>query len=118
MSKRNNSKLEQYNEYCSELKGRYYRYHTLFHRGCNDPNWCDGVNLNLVRNHIIHYKKCLEDILGDRYWLYPDEYFYPEPIELPDTLMVQSRISRVVGYMQKSVDCPSYKEVLFYDEVG
>ncbi len=29
-------------------------WHDLMANGCNDPFWPDGVNLNLVRNHIIY----------------------------------------------------------------
>ena len=29
-------------------------WHDLMANGCNDPFWPDGVNMNLVRNHIIY----------------------------------------------------------------
>lgn len=28
--------------------------------GCNDPNWHDGVNMNLTRNHILYYYRILD----------------------------------------------------------
>ena len=36
---------------------RYIKEH-----GCQDPFWTDGVNMNLVRNHIIYDKRQMEEI--------------------------------------------------------
>ena len=33
--------------------------------GGSDPNYDDGVNMNLTRNHIIYYKNELEDLYGE-----------------------------------------------------
>ena len=30
--------------------------------GCHDPFWPDGVNMNLVRNHIIYYLNQIADL--------------------------------------------------------
>lgn len=109
------SKLDLYIEYCTDLKQEYLRYYRLFTEGGSDPFWEDGGNLNLVRNHIIYHKKNLEELLQDQYWLYPDEYFYPEPLEVPSNLIVKDRICRQV-IMVRSPQCPEYKEVLFFDE--
>lgn len=55
-------------DYISELKKSYERWKVLYHKGGSDPSWEDGVNLNLVRNHIIYYKGKIEETM------YPDEY--------------------------------------------
>lgn len=34
-------------------------------KGCSDPFWPDGTNMNLVRNHIINGKRRLEECGGD-----------------------------------------------------
>lgn len=34
----------------------------LNNNGCNDPFWPDGCNMNLTRNHIIYYRKQIEEI--------------------------------------------------------
>lgn len=42
----------------------------IYENGCSDPTWPDGVNLNLVRNHIIHYQGIIReccDELGVEY---------------------------------------------------
>jgi len=30
--------------------------------GCNDPGWPDGANMNLLRNHLVHYKRQIREI--------------------------------------------------------
>ena len=39
-----------------ELEKAYAQWQRLYENGGSDPFWPDGVNLNLVRNHIIYYK--------------------------------------------------------------
>ena len=34
----------------------------IFENGCSDPFWEDGVNMNLVRNHIIAWVRTLYEI--------------------------------------------------------
>ena len=34
----------------------------IYENGCHDPNWEDGMNLDLVRNHIISWLIKLRDI--------------------------------------------------------
>ena len=45
----------------AELVERFARWDFLYQHGCSDPTWSDGVNLNLVRNHIIYAKRQLEE---------------------------------------------------------
>lgn len=47
--------------YRRELEKDYEHWQKVFANGCNDPTWADGVNLNLIRNHIIYDKRKLEE---------------------------------------------------------
>ena len=38
----------------AQVQADVAHWHDLRANGCNDPFWPDGVNLNLVRNHIIY----------------------------------------------------------------
>ena len=38
----------------AQVQADVKHWHDLMANGCNDPFWPDGVNLNLVRNHIIY----------------------------------------------------------------
>lgn len=50
----------------AEIDERFSRWDTIMRDGCSDPTWPDGVNLNLVRNHIIYgYRRLAEAIQGD-----------------------------------------------------
>lgn len=47
-------------DYAAALEESYARWECLYEYGGSDPFYEDGVNLNLVRNHIIYYKQILE----------------------------------------------------------
>lgn len=47
--------------------------------GCNDPFWTDGVNLNLVRNHVIYYKNQISELCTEIGLPLPEEYYIPTP---------------------------------------
>ena len=42
-----------------QLEDEYRRWNDIKKNGCSDPAWPDGVNLNLVRNHIIYFYRFL-----------------------------------------------------------
>lgn len=47
-------------DYAAALEESFARWEHLYEYGGSDPFYEDGVNLNLVRNHIIYYKQMLE----------------------------------------------------------
>ena len=49
----------------AELEERFARWDEINKHGCNDPFWSDGVNMNLVRNHIIYYYRLLSEKLDN-----------------------------------------------------
>ena len=44
-----------------ELEKAYAQWESLYKQGGSDPFYPDGVNLNLVRNHIIYFKRRIEE---------------------------------------------------------
>lgn len=64
----------------SQLKEEHMRWNELYEHGGSDPFWPDGVNLNLVRNHIIFYWKEIEENLKEEE--YPESYSIPIPPEV------------------------------------
>ena len=61
----------------NDIRDSFVRWNQIYQNGAGDPFWADGVNLELVRNHIIYYKrKCEEELLPEQY---PPEYH----MELP-----------------------------------
>lgn len=74
-------------DYGTELRQEHERWNQLFSHGGQDPAWPDGVNLNLVRNHIIACRKLLEQEGGEM----PEEYGWPVPPELPKDYMARTK---------------------------
>ena len=64
-------------EYTASLEERFDRWDEVYKNGCRDPFWSDGVNLNLIRNHIQYYKSELENCITDE--AYPDAYYRDTP---------------------------------------
>lgn len=75
-----------------DLKEDFERYQYVLENGSNDPSWSDGVNLNLIRNHIIHHKKIIEKEFVNE--SYPDIYFQPTPDEMDSDFMVHKDMIR------------------------
>ena len=67
--------------------------------GCNDPAWQDGCNMNLVRNHILYYKRRISEICGESNIPFPSEYYLPTPPEVQNSYMAnlnqESRVERI-----------------------
>lgn len=81
MAKKSKAPQEQMQEAVAELVERYNRWQDLYKNGCFDPNYCDGANLNLVRNHIQFAKRKIEKLVEEHKELsFPAEY---EKIEIP-----------------------------------
>ena len=44
-----------------KLKREYQQWEYYYTHGGSDPFWADGCNMDLIRNHIIYYKKQMEE---------------------------------------------------------
>jgi len=83
-----------------QLEERFARWDFLYQHGGSDPTWSDGVNLNLVRNHIIYYKKLIKDSCPDS--VYPDIYYRDTPPEVDQNYM--ARADEIRTNAQKSLE--------------
>lgn len=45
----------------AELDFEFQRWNEIACNGCQDPGWPDGVNMNLIRNHIIYWYKLMDE---------------------------------------------------------
>ena len=52
-------------DYLKELEKDYQHWQDVYENGCNDPSWADGVNLNLIRNHIAYDKEQLKQSMPE-----------------------------------------------------
>ena len=83
------------------------------HGGC-DPFWSDGVNMNLVRNHIIYYRKHIEEACFAEGRFFPEEYFDVQiPPEVPNNYMAENgehlerRLKSIFAFMN---DGPTFEK--------
>lgn len=77
--------------YEAELIWEYEHWEYLKEHGGSNPNYDDGVNMNLTRNHIIYYKNEMEDLYGEDMSKYPEVYFRELPPEVEGFLYCKSR---------------------------
>lgn len=59
------SVTDQIAYYEQEIERERNWWNTLKEHGGSDPFWPDGVNMNLVRNHIIYYLRQLQELRRD-----------------------------------------------------
>lgn len=75
-------------KYQKELSYWYKRWNHLNAYGGSDPNWTDGCNMNLARNHIIYYKQqCINELAKEEY---PEEFYYALPEEVSQNYMARA----------------------------
>ena len=67
--------LKEKEEELQNLRQEAEQWQYIKDHGCQDPFWPDGVNMNLIRNHIIYGKKVLLQICEELNENMPEEYY-------------------------------------------
>ncbi len=86
-----------------ELIQAYDRWERLYKNGGSDPYWTDGVNLNLVRCHIIDGRERLEELC-----YFPEVYTRSVPPEVDPQYM--ARKDEIRTNAQKSLEAMQENE--------
>lgn len=81
------AKKSKQEDYAKSLEESFARWHYIYQNGGSDPFYTDGLNLNLVRNHIISYKRKIEETLEQEN--YPEVYFKEIPPEIDRDYMAR-----------------------------
>jgi hypothetical protein len=68
----------------ADITAEMDRWDYIRRKGCQDPFWPDGVNMNLIRNHILNDKRRLLELCPDNL---PREYYLPTPPEVDKNYM-------------------------------
>lgn len=63
-SRKRDGPKERLKQTVKDCLERYQHWQKLYEDGGSDPFYTDGANLALVRNHIIYYKKQMEEVCG------------------------------------------------------
>ena len=82
------SKRKHETDYAASLESSYAEWDKLFTEGGSDPFYTDGVNLELVRNHIIYYKEQLAKQENSLIGL-PNAYYRELPPEIDPNYMAR-----------------------------
>ena len=88
MAKRKLTPVQELREQVNRLAERYAHWEQERRDGCVDPNWSDGVNLNLVRNHIINFKRQIRRTCDNFNLPMPAIYYRALPPEMPADFFV------------------------------
>ena len=104
-------------DYGQSLQDSYDRWAHIYEHGGSDPFWEDGVNLSLVRNHILYYRgKIEETMLPDNY---PAAYYKELPPEVDRNYMARAdeiRAAAKAALARYTAD-PDYQYILrHYDD--
>lgn len=100
---------------CKEIQKSVQRWKDINQNGCNDPSWPDGINMNLVRNHIIYYKRQLEEICRNTGDDLPEEYYLAVPPKVDNNYMAHLKQKERVQRSFSMGDVPVLKHYS-YDE--
>jgi len=60
---------------------------TILKKGADDPGWPDGVNANLVRNHVIYCQNKLRELCETHGWDVPPEATEEPPAQVSSQFM-------------------------------
>ena len=75
-----------------DVRLEYGRWLYIRKHGCSDPFWPDGVNMNIVRNHIIYDKTEIANLLISDFRLGVDDARdVPIPPEVDEYFMAKPR---------------------------
>lgn len=88
-SRKRDGPKERLKQTVKDCLERYQHWQKLYEDGGSDPFYTDGVNLALVRNHIIYYKKQMEEACLALACDLPDVYFRTLPPEVPEGYMAK-----------------------------
>jgi hypothetical protein len=69
---------QQIQELVREVNDTISRWKSHKENGCADPCWPDGVNMNLLRNHLAYYKREIKELCAENGILLPLEAYLPD----------------------------------------
>ncbi len=113
--KKNMTPQQEFEKYIKDISSSFERWTFIKDNGCNDPSWADGVNMNLIRNHILYFKQKILDVCYENNFQIPQEYYIPTPPEVDNNYMSnleqKDRVQRLIQFGNILVtEKPKYNE--------
>ncbi len=104
----------KFKELVAECEEKHKRWHIIYENGCYDPNYADGCNLWLVRNHISYARERIKEFCEQHGFDLPEIYHKRIPDEVPRDYMAKPDLIR--SNAQKALALyesdPDYLELL------
>lgn len=91
MAKKKKKPVEELQELSEQLEERHERWNHIKTHGTTDPNWPDGLNMNLVRNHCGYYRRLIKELCENHGLQFPLIYDKPLPPRMPMDFMAKPR---------------------------
>jgi hypothetical protein len=101
---RKKSPEQEIKQYAAQIVHESKDWEYINKNGCNDPNWPDGENMNLVRNHILYFKNEIFEICVKNDIALPDAYFVPTPPEVDSYYMANLTQKERVKHLRRLGD--------------
>lgn len=103
----------------AELTKEFERWEYLREYGGSDPNYADGANMNLVRNHILYYKREMEKEYGSDYKKYPEIFYREVPPEVNNNYMAKAGLIRdsAIQALEIYIADPNFRYLLANKEM-
>lgn len=92
---------QQVTEYAQEIVKSISHWQDIHKNGCYDPGWPDGVNLNLVKNHVIYYKREIKRLCIEFDLTVPQEVYLPTPPIVDNNYFAKPRSDRAIRIMSR-----------------
>lgn len=111
-----NTPEQQLDLLCSQIIRERDHWNYINENGCNDPFWPDGSNINLIRNHIISYKRDIVELCEKTGMPLPEEYFLRVPPKVDDNYMANLKQKARVERLKQQGNELSRKKQRFVDD--
>lgn len=104
-------------ELVEELKKDFERWSIIITSGANDPNWPDGTNANLVRNHIRYHKDQITELCSENDLSLPEIFNHPTPEEVSQDFMakpdeIRTNAQKSLALIKNDADYLYLKEMI------
>ena len=86
---------------CDSLEEAHMRWQKLYAEGGQDPCYTDGVNLTLIRNHILHFREVAEKICRENRLERPSVLDEPVPPEVDVDYIAQK--GKILAQAEKAL---------------
>ena len=74
--------MSELGQLVTEFRSTMVNWNSHYKYGCRDPFYSDGVNMNLLRNHMLYFKNKMIEIHQKSGVNLPPEYYLPLPPEV------------------------------------